>query len=77
MDPAIEDAIRYLVYPKPGTVTWNTWNGISTIVPHGHVVPRGDGLKMRCGGVAACEHCKTEQRLKAAGTWPNETPDGG
>ncbi|PZX29452.1 hypothetical protein C7416_104457 [Cupriavidus phytorum] len=32
---------------------------------HGHVVPRPDGLKARCGGPGLCPVCQTEQRLDA------------
>lgn len=30
---------------------------------HGHVRPREDGVKARCGGPALCEKCKLEQTL--------------
>jgi hypothetical protein len=28
--------------------------------PHGHVTPRPDGFKARCGGVALCGVCQQE-----------------
>ncbi len=28
--------------------------------PHGHVVPRADGMTMRCGGVPTCPSCQDE-----------------
>lgn len=34
---------------------------------HGHVVPRADGKKARCGGIALCPQCSTDKaRLDAA-----------
>lgn len=27
---------------------------------HGHVRPRADGVKMRCGGPALCSYCQRE-----------------
>lgn len=36
---------------------------------HGHVRPRADGVKMRCGGPALCSYCQREaysQRAAAA-----------
>lgn len=27
---------------------------------HGHVRPRADGMKMRCGGPALCSYCQRE-----------------
>lgn len=29
---------------------------------HGHVVPRADGVKMRCGGLALCATCQMEKQ---------------
>jgi hypothetical protein len=29
---------------------------------HGHVTPRPDGLKARCGGPALCADCQAEER---------------
>ena len=31
---------------------------------HGHVRPRADGYKARCGGPALCETCQAEQELR-------------
>jgi hypothetical protein len=37
-------------------------------IGHGHVVPRSDGVKARCGGPAMCGDCAKElARLQAAG----------
>lgn len=33
---------------------------------HGHVVPRADGVKMRCGGPALCSTCQAEKRTLEA-----------
>lgn len=33
--------------------------------PHGHVVPRKDGAKARCGGPGLCQQCADEQRYHA------------
>lgn len=30
---------------------------------HGHVTPRPDGTKERCGGITLCQHCQAELRL--------------
>tara|TARA_R100001086_G_C11826991_1_gene255597 strand:- start:66 stop:725 length:660 start_codon:yes stop_codon:yes gene_type:complete len=30
---------------------------------HGYVVPRTDGMKVRCGGPAACERCAADKEL--------------
>jgi hypothetical protein len=32
---------------------------------HGHVTPRADGVKARCGGPAFCKVCKAEQAALA------------
>lgn len=29
---------------------------------HGHVTPRGDGAKARCGGPSLCMTCKLEEK---------------
>lgn len=34
--------------------------------PHGHVVPRPDGAKARCGGPALCPECAREAAQHAA-----------
>jgi hypothetical protein len=36
------------------------------IGPHGHVVPRPDGMKARCGGPAICALCAREAAEVAA-----------
>lgn len=33
---------------------------------HGHVKPRPDGVKARCGGPALCQVCRDEQALHKA-----------
>jgi hypothetical protein len=33
---------------------------------HGHVVPRADGVKARCGGPALCSECAADLKLKGA-----------
>jgi hypothetical protein len=33
---------------------------------HGHVVPRPDGMKARCGGPAICGQCAREAAQEAA-----------
>lgn len=38
------------------------------IAPHGHVVPRPDGMKARCGGPAICAQCAREAAAHAAAT---------
>lgn len=40
---------------------------------HGHVRPRHDGVKARCGGPAICKHCQGEQLL-IAGAAPTPAP---
>jgi hypothetical protein len=34
--------------------------------PHGHVVPRPDGVKARCGGPALCAQCAREAAEESA-----------
>jgi hypothetical protein len=34
---------------------------------HGHVTPRPDGVKMRCGGPAICSVCALELAAKQKG----------
>ena len=34
---------------------------------HGHVVPRTDGLKARCGGPALCAECARDEAFYRAG----------
>lgn len=34
--------------------------------PHGHIVPRPDGAKARCGGPALCASCRGEAAAEAA-----------
>jgi hypothetical protein len=36
------------------------------IGPHGHVTPRPDGMKARCGGPAMCAQCAREKAAKDA-----------
>lgn len=33
---------------------------------HGHVYPRADGVKVRCGGPALCVECARDQARKAS-----------
>jgi hypothetical protein len=35
------------------------------IGPHGHVTPRPDGVKARCGGLGICAVCSQEKAQKA------------
>jgi hypothetical protein len=35
-------------------------------VGHGHVYPRTDGVKMRCGGVGICSECSRDKVRKDA-----------
>lgn len=48
---------------------------------HGHVRPRPDGVRARCGGVAFCSDCQKEQaqvehdRLNGVRAQPNEMDD--
>lgn len=41
---------------------------------HGHVVPRADGVKARCGGPALCKVCQAEQ-VRAALAQPSPAPE--
>lgn len=52
-----------LAAPEPlGTPIDHTNRG------HGHVIPRADGVKARCGGPPLCRTCGTEQaRVMASG----------
>lgn len=34
---------------------------------HGHVFPRPDGIRMRCGGPSLCMSCRRDAGLKATG----------
>lgn len=40
---------------------------------HGHVIPRPDGYKAKCGGPAMCRYC--QQELDALRTKANAVPD--
>jgi DnaJ-class molecular chaperone len=42
---------------------------------HGHVVPRVDGAKARCGGVMYCDKCKYEREYIAAARGVKEVGD--
>jgi len=33
---------------------------------HGHVTPRDDGVKLRCGGIKMCPVCQAEFAARAA-----------
>ncbi|HHZ7017615.1 hypothetical protein [Pseudomonas aeruginosa] len=47
-----------------------------TNVGHGHVFPRADGVKMRCGGPALCSECAADAyRARAALAQPSPTTD--
>lgn len=37
------------------------------MISHGHVFPRSDGVRARCGGPALCAHCRVEQEAQTAG----------
>lgn len=37
---------------------------------HGHVTPRGDGVRARCGGPALCPECAAELAQKSLGVPP-------
>jgi hypothetical protein len=42
---------------------------------HGHVVPRPDGVRARCGGPATCRVCQAEQAaLKLSAPLPAGVP---
>lgn len=41
---------------------------------HGHVTPRADGVKARCGGPTLCQVCKKEQAVLY--THPADQVDG-
>ncbi|HGN1219720.1 TPA: hypothetical protein ACKR4O_004940 [Pseudomonas aeruginosa] len=46
-----------------------------TNVGHGHVFPRADGVKMRCGGPALCSECAADAyRARAALAQPSPPP---
>jgi hypothetical protein len=40
--------------------------------PHGHVRPRKDKSKARCGGPGLCPVCRTEKQMVAAGELPEK-----
>lgn len=45
-------------------------------VGHGHVFPRADGVKMRCGGPGLCSECTADAyRARAALAQPSPAPD--
>lgn len=47
-----------------------------TNVGHGHVFPRADGVKMRCGGPALCSECAADAyRARAALAQPSPAPE--
>ncbi|HFQ8289640.1 TPA: hypothetical protein ACHTAX_005748 [Pseudomonas aeruginosa] len=47
-----------------------------TNVGHGHVFPRADGVKMRCGGPGLCSECSADAaRARAALAQPSPTTD--
>ncbi|HGP4438663.1 TPA: hypothetical protein ACLM4Z_004841 [Pseudomonas aeruginosa] len=47
-----------------------------TNVGHGHVFPRADGVKMRCGGPALCSECAADaSRARAALAQPSPAPE--
>lgn len=41
---------------------------MTNIIGHGHVIPRDDGYKARCGGPAICGICRSEA------VWQNRPP---
>lgn len=47
-----------------GTEPTLTTTGTDRNVFHGHVRPREDGYKARCGGPALCNTCQAEQELR-------------
>jgi hypothetical protein len=48
----------------PAPVTGRT--AMSSNLGHGHVYPRPDGVKARCGGPGICSECSREAAQKAA-----------
>ncbi|HHW2116001.1 hypothetical protein [Pseudomonas aeruginosa] len=49
---------------------------VGTNVGHGHVFPRADGVKMRCGGPGLCSECAADaSRARAALAQPSPAPD--
>jgi hypothetical protein len=42
---------------------------------HGHVFPRADGVKARCGGPAICTECARDLGLKLSGANPDDLAD--
>ncbi|MFO6387241.1 hypothetical protein ACLBV0_04420 [Pseudomonas aeruginosa] len=49
---------------------------VGTNVGHGHVFPRADGVKMRCGGPGLCSECAADaSRARAALAQPSPTTD--
>ena len=38
----------------------------AALTPHGHVTPRPDGAKARCGGPALCPVCQQEAAARAS-----------
>lgn len=53
--------------PTPGA---SDGKGDKPQEPHGHVTPRADGNKARCGGPSMCKHCQAEQRAVGKGDKP-------
>lgn len=48
---------------------------VGTNVGHGHVFPRADGVKMRCGGPGLCSECAADaSRARAALAQPSPAP---
>lgn len=42
---------------------------------HGHVTPRADGVKARCGGPGLCKQCSVETARKHVGCNVTTCPD--
>jgi hypothetical protein len=75
MKRSTREAIETIINPDGKGETIVEHKPISSehfqIVPHGHVVPRADGILARCGGPGLCAHCREEQKRLDRGTYPH------
>jgi len=55
--------------PTPYSAPSTLWNGNQN-TGHGHVYPRPDGVKARCGGAGICQQCAADLVRWAASAQP-------